>query len=76
MADKNTKTIGNVPGRYYVDTSCTGCGLCVDSAPAVFALNADNLAAVVKQPSAAEETSAADAKASCPSGSIGDNGAA
>jgi len=73
MANKNEKTEGNVPGRYYVDTSCTGCGLCVDTAPLVFAMKGDT-AAVVKQPDAAGETAAADAKSSCPSESIGDDG--
>ncbi|MEK6795237.1 MAG: ferredoxin [Spirochaetota bacterium] len=73
MANRNEKTPGNTPGRYYVDTTCTGCGVCIDTAPGVFVMH-DSVAYVVKQPDASSETAAADAKASCPSESIGDDG--
>jgi ferredoxin len=75
MADKSAKTPGNVPGAWYVDTSCIGCSLCADTAPDIFAMSDDGSSAyVVKQPeSPAELNLAAQALGDCPSGAIGND---
>jgi ferredoxin len=76
MADRNNKVEGNANGVFYVDTACIGCGLCTESAPGNFKMNADgDLAMVFKQPvNADEETSCNDAKDACPADAIGDDG--
>ena len=33
MADRNFKAARNVPGKFYVDTSCVDCDLCRQYAP-------------------------------------------
>ena len=74
MADKTQRNPDNVPGPYYTDNNCTNCGLCADSAPENFVLG-DNCAYVKKQPANAAEKAACDeAKASCPSDGVGDDG--
>ncbi|MFN7141990.1 MAG: 4Fe-4S domain-containing protein, partial [Limisphaerales bacterium] len=40
MADKNDRTPGNVPGTWYVDSSCIDCDLCRQTAPGIFDRNA------------------------------------
>ena len=49
MANKTDKVNGNVEGKYYVDTSCIGCGMCEGTAPDNFKMNGD-MAIVYKQP--------------------------
>ncbi|MBQ2731458.1 MAG: ferredoxin, partial [Opitutales bacterium] len=39
MANKDEKTNGNVPGKWYVDTQCIDCDLCRASAPDFFGRN-------------------------------------
>lgn len=75
MADKTAKTPGNVPGPWYVDSTCIACELCVGTAPAVFAMADDSSAAfVAKQPAPGEETElAAQALSDCPVGAIGND---
>lgn len=74
MADKTSKTAGNAPGAWYVDTSCIGCALCAGSAPDTFAMSGDGSAALVsRQPSAGEEALALQAMADCPVGAIGND---
>ena len=41
MADKSIKQPENVPGKWYVDTTCVPCGVCVDEAPTLLKYNAD-----------------------------------
>lgn len=75
MADKSSKTNGNVAGKYYVDSSCTGCQVCVDTAPDNFKMADDDMAYVFKQPSSpAEEKACQESKDGCPSEAIGDDG--
>lgn len=76
MANKDNKTDGNVPGKYYVDTACTGCATCSAMAPDHFKLNDEATSAhVFKQPATPEEeTTCGDAKTSCPEEAIGDDG--
>jgi len=75
MADKENKLAANIPGMYYVDGGCIGCGQCADLAPACFKMAADGLACVYNQPKTAEEKDlCAQAKDVCPVEAIGDDG--
>lgn len=75
MADKTSKTQGNVPGAWYVDTSCIGCSLCAGTAPDVFSMADDGSAAyVAAQPEGAEGAGlAAQALSDCPVNAIGND---
>ncbi len=71
MADPKRAHPQNVPGRYFVDTTCIDCPICRQTASGVFGDGPDQ-AIVVRQPAtAAEELRAAIALVSCPAGSIG-----
>jgi hypothetical protein len=41
MADKNSKQPLNVPGAWYVDTTCTMCRTCLEEAPNLLKTNDD-----------------------------------
>ena len=76
MANRNDKTPGNVPGPFYVDSTCIDCGMCPTNAPAFFR-RADELgmSIVFRQPvTAAERAEAHDALEGCPTDSIGNDG--
>jgi ferredoxin len=74
MADSASKTPGNVPGAWYVDTNCIGCGLCNGTAPDIFAMSDDGSSAFVsKQPAGGEAELAAQALSECPVGAIGND---
>ncbi len=76
MADKNNKVALNVPGKWYVDTSCIDCDVCRTTAPNNFRANEDEgYSYVYKQPeNPEEEAQCQEAKASCPVEAIGDDG--
>lgn len=76
MADKNNKVPLNVPGKWYVDTSCIDCDVCRTTAPNNFKANEDEgYSYVYKQPETPEEEAQCqEAKASCPVEAIGDDG--
>jgi ferredoxin len=76
MANKHLKNPENVPGKYYVDSTCIDCGLCPDTAPSVFKRHDEGGYSIVyKQPATEEEVALAeDARESCPSESIGNDG--
>jgi ferredoxin len=75
MADKNSKTNGNVSGSYYVDTMCTGCGVCEGEAPDNFKLNDEGVAIVFKQPeNDNEKQKCENALEQCPVEAIGNDG--
>jgi ferredoxin len=76
MADRNQKTPENVPGRFYVDNTCIDCDMCRELAPGTFTRQADaGYSYVFKQPETpAEITQAEEARDSCPTGTIGDDG--
>lgn len=76
MADKNNKVTLNVPGKWYVDTSCIDCDVCRTTAPNNFKANEDEgYSYVYKQPETPEEEAQCqEAKASCPVEAIGDDG--
>ncbi|MFN3412522.1 MAG: ferredoxin [Thermoanaerobaculum sp.] len=76
MADKTNKVALNVPGKWYVDTSCIDCDVCRTTAPNNFRANEDEgYSYVYKQPETPEEEAQCqEAKASCPVEAIGDDG--
>jgi ferredoxin len=67
----------NAPGAYFVDTSCTDCDLCRSIAPQFFKRDDDTgYSFVHRQPvTAAEIEEAEEARNSCPTESIGHDGA-
>jgi ferredoxin len=77
MANRNEKNAGNVPGPFYVDSSCIDCDLCRETAPDFFSRNDETgLSVVFKQPVDSEEFHAARAALNvCPTESIGEDGA-
>lgn len=76
MADKKLKSPENVPGKYYVDNTCIDCDLCRNIAPKTFTRHDEGGYSVVfKQPETAEEKAQAEeARASCPTETIGNDG--
>jgi ferredoxin len=76
MADKASKQPLNVPGSWYVDTTCTMCRTCLEEAPNLLKTNDDETAVYFsKQPETPEETAAAQrAMEVCPTLAIGNDG--
>ncbi len=76
MADPNEKNEKNVPGKFYVDSSCIDCDLCRESAPDFFARDDDEgVSYVKKQPGTDDEvTTCTEALEGCPVQAIGDDG--
>lgn len=76
MANRNEKNPSNVPGPFYVDTSCIDCDLCRDTAPASFRRDEDiGLSIVFHQPETSEEwEQAREAMHGCPTETIGEDG--
>lgn len=76
MPDRNRRTSANVPGAYYVDDTCIDCDLCRVTAPGVFARDEmGGLSFVRRQPSHPSEVALAEeARALCPTESIGNDG--
>jgi ferredoxin len=76
MADKSKKNSKNVPGSYYVDSECIGCGMCHEIAPEYFIIDEDDgIAYVSAQPTTEEGEGLCDeALNSCPVEAIGDDG--
>src|SRR5438552_6406101 len=71
MADPKKRLAGNVPGDFYVDSSCIDCDLCRQIAPSVFR-EEDGASIVRRQPVAPEEVRRAEmALVTCPTASIG-----
>lgn len=77
MATLSDRNPDNVPGAYYVDSSCIDCDQCRVVAPELFARNADSgLTYVQKQPLTEEEIALAEeARTTCATESIGNDGA-
>lgn len=75
MADKSSKGPGNIPGKWYVDSSCIGCALCAGTAPEIFSMSDDGSSAfVARQPATGDDVGlAAQALSDCPVGAIGDD---
>lgn len=76
MPNRNDKHPENVPGPWYVDTSCIICGMCDEYAPATFRVANDGSQNIVyRQPVADAELAAAkEAKEGCPVDAIGNDG--
>ena len=76
MADPRLRHPANVPGPWFVDTTCIDCDDCRQLAPAVFAESAGHGQSTVwRQPASAEdEEAAARALVACPTASIGAQG--
>jgi ferredoxin len=75
MADKNAKSLKNVPGKYYVDTKCISCGQCVDIAGSFFTEDQNGGMYVKAQPNTAEDIALCEqAVANCPVEAIGNDG--
>ncbi|PYL34768.1 MAG: ferredoxin [Verrucomicrobia bacterium] len=76
MADKNSKQPLNVPGAWYVDTTCTMCRTCLEEAPNLLKTNDDETAVYfVKQPEGDAETAAAQRSMEvCPTLAIANDG--
>ena len=76
MANRNDKAPGNVPGKFYVDSSCCDCDMCRNTAPATFTRNDEMGSSVVaRQPITEEEILLAKAAVEeCPTESIGMDG--
>ncbi len=78
MADLRKRLPDNVPGRFYVDSSCIDCDVCRDTAPSNFTRNHEKgYSYVYKQPETPEELALCEeAMNACPVEAIGDNGLA
>ena len=76
MADPENKLPENVPGKWYVDDTCTPCHVCLDEAPDLLKYNDDETYVYFfKQPDTPElEETAEAALEICPTGSIGNDG--
>lgn len=76
MANRDDRLPDNVPGKWYVDSSCIDCDVCRTTAPNNFKANEDEgYSYVFKQPeNAEEEAQVEEAKGSCPVEAIGDDG--
>lgn len=71
MADFRRRLEANVPGEFFVDSSCIDCDLCRQIAPSVFRAEGDN-SVVHHQPAGEGEALRAEmALVTCPTGSIG-----
>lgn len=76
MATLTDRLPQNIAGRFYVDASCTDCDLCRTLAPAFFTRHDETgYSFVYRQPTTSEElANAEEARDSCPTESIGDDG--
>ncbi|MBR5212892.1 MAG: ferredoxin [Akkermansia sp.] len=75
MAEIDEKNENNVPGKFYVDTNCIACGLCIANAPDYFQEDEDGNSIVYNQPDSDEGVEACEsAMADCPVQAIGDDG--
>jgi ferredoxin len=75
MADQNDRLAQNVPGRYYVDSTCVDCDLCRNTAPDFFRRDEETgFSFVYRQPVTTDEIALSEeAKQGCPTESIGND---
>lgn len=76
MASREQAVPENVPGPYFVDTTCIDCDTCRQLAPATFGETGDSSFVQVQPRDDAERQAAARALVACPTGSIGGAAAA
>lgn len=74
MANPAKSLPQNVPGNWFVDSTCIDCDTCRQLAPRVFG-EADGYSFVQSQPAPRDERAAAQALLACPTGSIGTHAA-
>jgi ferredoxin len=76
MADKLARQPQNVPGPWYVDTTCALCRLCLEEAPNLLNYTSDQTAVYFsQQPETPEDKAAAErAMDVCPTLAIGNDG--
>ncbi|MCE9598904.1 MAG: ferredoxin [Spirochaetia bacterium] len=76
MVDHRYKQPENAPGKWYVDSTCVPCHVCLEEAPGLLAYATDESHVFFKrQPVTAEETKlASNAMQACPTEAIGDDG--
>jgi ferredoxin len=77
MATPTERNPDNVPGKYYVDSTCIDCDQCRVMAPDLFGRNPDTgLGYVKRQPMTDDEAALAEETvAACATSSIGNDGA-
>jgi ferredoxin len=77
MANPADRNAHNVPGAYYIDSSCIDCDQCRVLAPETFERDGDSgIGYVKRQPATPEEIDLAEeARTTCATGSIGHDGA-
>lgn len=76
MANLSDRLPNNIPGKYYVDSSCIDCDQCRAQAPEFFAREDSGFSYVIRQPATAEEVNLIDeVVAGCATSSIGNDGA-
>ncbi len=74
MADRKDKVPENIPGPYYVDTTCIECASCADVAPENFT-QGEEYYYVYKQPKNDQEhENCQQALEECPVDAIGNDG--
>jgi glyoxylase-like metal-dependent hydrolase (beta-lactamase superfamily II)/ferredoxin len=71
MANPKKKVPENVPGNFFVDSTCIDCDACRQIAPAVFGEAAETSFVKAQPVSSADRRQALRALLSCPTGSIG-----
>jgi glyoxylase-like metal-dependent hydrolase (beta-lactamase superfamily II)/ferredoxin len=71
MASREQAVPENVPGPYFVDTTCIDCDTCRQLAPATFGETGDYSFVQLQPRNPAERQAAARALVACPTGSIG-----
>ncbi|MGA9996600.1 MAG: ferredoxin [Pyrinomonadaceae bacterium] len=76
MPDRNDRLPENVPGTFYVDSTCIDCDVCRDTAPENFTRDDEHqYSFVYKQPENAEESAQCEeALGACPVEAIGNDG--
>ncbi|MGB9180915.1 MAG: ferredoxin [Pyrinomonadaceae bacterium] len=76
MPDRNDRLPENVPGTFYVDSTCIDCDVCRDTAPENFTRDDEHqYSFVYKQPQDAEERAQCEeALGACPVEAIGNDG--
>ena len=78
MAERRNRLSQNVPGPFYVDSTCVDCDLCRNTAPDFFRRDDETgFSFVYRQPITPQEKALAEeARQSCPTESIGNDGVA
>jgi glyoxylase-like metal-dependent hydrolase (beta-lactamase superfamily II)/ferredoxin len=74
MANPKKRVPGNVPGDFFVDSTCIDCDACRQIAPSTFGEAAETSFVKVQPVSRAERRQALQALLACPTGSIGCRG--